>query len=92
MGGIISRLMITDSGGDKLWRYFFGKAPTQTRLSPQTKALVQRGLIFKPRRGVARVIFISTPHRGSVIAQNAIGRIASSLIRKSARVMPNEIA
>jgi len=40
-------------------------------------------LIFRPRHDVARVIFISTPHRGSVIAQNPIGRIGSSLIRKS---------
>jgi len=87
MGGIISRLMITDSGGDKLWRYFFGKAPTQTRLSPQIKALLKEAFIFKPRLNVARLIFISTPHRGSVIAENSIGRIASSLIRKSARVM-----
>jgi pimeloyl-ACP methyl ester carboxylesterase len=87
MGGIISRLMITDSGGDKLWRYFFGKPPTQTKLSPQTKALLEGAFVFKPLRDVARLIFISTPHRGSVIAENSIGRIASSLIRKSARVM-----
>jgi pimeloyl-ACP methyl ester carboxylesterase len=87
MGGIISRLMITDSGGDKLWRYFFGKPPAETKLSTESKALVEEGLIFKPRRDVARVIFISTPHRGSVIAQNSIGRIGSSLIRKSVRYM-----
>ena len=87
MGGIISRLMITDSGGDKLWRYFFGKPPAQTTLSPETKALLREALIFKPRRDVARVIFISTPHRGSFIAQNPIGRFGSSLIRKSEQYM-----
>jgi pimeloyl-ACP methyl ester carboxylesterase len=82
MGGILSRLMITDSRGDKIWRYFFGKSPAQTNLSPESKALIREALIFKPRRDVARVIFISTPHRGSVIAQGPIGRIASSLIHK----------
>src|SRR5512132_1099952 len=87
MGGIISRLMVTDSGDDKLWRYFFGKPPAQTKLSPDTKALLEKALIFKPRRDVARLIFISTPHRGSVIAENPIGRIGSSLIRKSAQYM-----
>jgi pimeloyl-ACP methyl ester carboxylesterase len=87
MGGIISRLMIADSGGDKVWRYFFGKPPAETKLSPETKALVEAGLIFRPRHGVAQVIFISTPHRGSVIAQNPIGRIGSSLIRKSEQYM-----
>jgi len=82
MGGILCRLMITDSDGDRLWRYFFGKTPAQTRLSPESKALVKEALIFKPRREVARVIFIATPHRGSEIAQGPIGRFASSLIHK----------
>ena len=82
MGGILSRLMITDSRGDKLWRYFFGKSPAQTNLSPESKALIREAFIFKPQRDVARVIFISTPHRDSVIAQGPIGRIASSLIHR----------
>ena len=82
MGGILSRLMITDSRGDKVWRYFFARSPAQTNLSPESKALVKEALIFKPQRDVGRVIFISTPHRGSVIAQGPIGRIASSLIHK----------
>ena len=82
MGGMLSRLMITDSRGDKIWRYFFGKSPAQTNLSPESKALIREALIFKPQRDVARIIFISTPHRGSVIAQGPIGRIASSLIHR----------
>ncbi len=82
MGGMLSRLMITDSRGDKIWRYFFGKSPAQTNLSPESKALIKEALIFKPQRDVARIIFISTPHRGSVIAQGPIGRIASSLIHR----------
>ncbi len=82
MGGILSRLMISDSHGDKFWRDFFGKPPAETKVSPESMALLKEALIFKPRRDVARVIFISTPHRGSVIAQGPIGRIASSLIHK----------
>lgn len=82
MGGILSRLMIADSRSDKAWRYFFGTSPAQTALSPQSKALLKEALIFKPQRNVARVIFVSTPHRGSMVAQSSVGRIASSLIRK----------
>lgn len=82
MGGILSRLMISDSGGDKLWRYFFAKSPAETNLSPASKAWLKEALIFKPRRDVARVVFIATPHRGSMIAQSPIGRLASSLIHK----------
>ena len=82
MGGILSRLMISDSHGDKFWRDFFGRPPAETKISPESMALLKEALIFKPRRDVARVIFISTPHRGSVIAQGPIGRFASSLIRR----------
>ena len=85
MGGLLSRLMITDSGGDKIWRYYFGKAPAQTDLSITTRALLREALIFKPRSNVGRAIFISTPHRGSVIAQGPIGRLASSLVHRSPR-------
>lgn len=91
MGGLLSRLMISDSGGDKLWRYFFGKSPAETNFSPAGNALVKEALIFKARRDIARVIFIATPHRGSMIAQGPIGRLASSLIHKPirfARVSP----
>jgi pimeloyl-ACP methyl ester carboxylesterase len=84
MGGIISRLMITDTYGDKVWRNYFGKSPEQTNLSPQTRALLTEALIFKRRPDVACVIFISTPHRGSIIAKNSIGRIASSIVRMPA--------
>ena len=85
MGGIISRLMITDTNGDKLWRSYFGKSPEQTNLSQKTRGLLTEALIFKPRPDVARVIFISTPHRGSMIAKNPIGRIAATIIRAPAR-------
>jgi hypothetical protein len=37
----------------RLWRYFFGKPPRETKLSPETKALLEEALIFTPRRDVA---------------------------------------
>ena len=85
MGGIIGRLMITDTNGDKVWRNYFGKSPEQTNLSPKTKVLLTEALIFKPRPDIARVIFIATPHRGSMIAKNPIGRIAATIVRVPAR-------
>ncbi|MGE5215953.1 MAG: esterase/lipase family protein [Chloroflexota bacterium] len=87
MGGILSRLMISDSNGDKVWRYFFGKSPGQTALSSEAKTLVREALIFKPEPSIGRVVFISTPHRGSVIAQGPIGRFASSIIHRSVQLV-----
>jgi hypothetical protein len=75
--------MITDSG-DKLWLNAFGKPPEQVQLSPKSRELVTKSLIFRHRPEVGRVIFISAPHRGSDLASNWLGRIGSSLVRAPA--------
>lgn len=80
MGGLISRLMVTDSG-DKIWLSLFGKAPGQTKLSPKARQMLTDSLIFQHRREVGRVIFIAAPHQGSELASNILGRIASKLVR-----------
>jgi pimeloyl-ACP methyl ester carboxylesterase len=80
MGGMICRLMVTDAG-DKIWRDLFGTPPQETPLSAEGRKLLEASLIFNHRPEVKRVIFISTPHRGSAIASGWIGRIGSSLVR-----------
>ena len=80
MGGMICRLMITDAG-DKIWRDFFATSPAKTPLSSDTRKLLEESLVFNHRPDVQRVIFISTPHRGSKLASGWIGRIGSSLVR-----------
>ena len=80
MGGMISRLMVTDAG-EKIWRDYFGKAPAQTNIPKESKKLLEKALIFNHRPDVRRVIFISTPHRGSLMASNWIGRIGTKLVK-----------
>jgi pimeloyl-ACP methyl ester carboxylesterase len=80
MGGLLSRLMVTDAG-QKIWMDYFDKPPSQVSLPVESKQLLEDALIFNHRPEVRRVIFISTPHRGSEMAGNWIGRIGTSLIR-----------
>src|SRR5438552_4711085 len=80
MGGLICRLMITDAG-DKIWRNFFATPPAKTPLASDTRKLLEAALVFSHRPDVQRVIFISTPHRGSELASNWIGRIGAALVR-----------
>jgi pimeloyl-ACP methyl ester carboxylesterase len=80
MGGIISRLMITDVG-DKVWYDFFGKPPAETDIPGPTRKLLEESLIFHHRPEISRVVFICAPHRGSQFASNWIGRIGSSLVK-----------
>jgi hypothetical protein len=68
MGGLLSRLIVTDSHL-RFWDAFFGKPLGQVPIDPADKQLLERVLIFKHRQEVNRVIFISTPHPGSAIAR-----------------------
>ncbi|MFM7179924.1 MAG: esterase/lipase family protein [Verrucomicrobiales bacterium] len=81
MGGCISRLLITDSGGEKLWREILGKAPADMKMSDDSRKLFSNALIFEPRDEVGRVIFISAPLKGSMLATGWIGRIGTSLVK-----------
>ena len=84
MGGLICRLTITDAG-DKIWRAFFGTPPQKTPLASETRKLLEETLVFNHRPDVQRVIFISTPHRGSKLAMGWIGRIGAALVRTPRR-------
>jgi pimeloyl-ACP methyl ester carboxylesterase len=80
MGGMICRLMVTDTA-DKIWRDFFATSPANTPLANDTRTLLEKAFVFKHRPEVQRVVFISTPHRGSKFASGWIGRIGASLVR-----------
>jgi pimeloyl-ACP methyl ester carboxylesterase len=80
MGGLVARLMVTDSG-DRLWRAAFGASPETTRAAGRSRQLAEDSLIFHHRPEVQRVIFISTPHRGSEIASSWIGRLAAKFVQ-----------
>jgi len=80
MGGIISRLMVTDAG-DRIWTGMFGKGPDELAIPGLSRQLLLDSLVFDKRDEVDRAVFIATPHRGSMLAANWIGRTASRLVR-----------
>lgn len=41
---------------------------------------LQTNFIFSPARGVTRIVYMATPHRGSTFADNWIGRLGQRLI------------
>jgi pimeloyl-ACP methyl ester carboxylesterase len=86
MGGCISRTLITDAG-TKLWIEAFGKPPEKTEMPVESKRLLEEALIFKHRPEIGRVIFMSTPHRGSDLASNWLGRIGSMLVRTPSKLL-----
>jgi pimeloyl-ACP methyl ester carboxylesterase len=86
MGGCISRTLITDTG-NKLWIEAFGKPPEETDMPAESKHLLAGAIILKHRPEIGRVIFMSTPHRGSDLASNWIGRIGSMLVKTPSKLI-----
>lgn len=80
MGGLITRTLTQDSG-DRMWNYVFTKPFEQVQMSPQARQILSSGLFYQPEPYIQRVVFVAAPHRGSKIANDLPGRLASSLIR-----------
>jgi pimeloyl-ACP methyl ester carboxylesterase len=78
-GGLLTKLTAIDSG-TRFWDNVSKTPLDQLTLEPETKELLQRSLFFTPLPFVKRVIFISTPHRGSYQAALRLGRLSSWLV------------
>jgi len=79
MGGMISRLLITDSKMD-LWDLYFDKPPDKLSFSEKTRRMLAGMLLFKPVQHISRVIFVSASHRGSNDAVGFWGRLGASVV------------
>jgi pimeloyl-ACP methyl ester carboxylesterase len=79
MGGLVSRLMTTDSGDD-----FWGQVSSQPfatlKAAPETRDELQRVFFFQRVPSVARVIFLATPHHGSSLSPSPPGRLLAKFI------------
>ncbi len=79
MGGLLSHMTAVQSD-DKLWRL-----NSVTRFSdiigPKDVLDQLHGyFFFEPLPFVSRVVFLATPHRGSDLSRNVIGRLSNGLI------------
>ncbi len=86
MGGCISHLLITDSKR-KIWDQMFTVPPEKMEVSPDHKHILVESTIFSHRPEIGRVIFISTPHRGSELADDWIGGLAKRLVKLPATLV-----
>jgi pimeloyl-ACP methyl ester carboxylesterase len=79
MGGLSAHTLVSSSG-EKLWNSLFVIPPQELRGDRQVIGRFAEGLHFRRNPRVVRAIFVSTPHRGSNLAESWIGHLAASLI------------
>lgn len=81
LGGLVSKLQVTYSG-DQLWQSA-AKQPLDTILTdPDTRARLGNSFFFTPSPDIDCVIYIATPHRGSVYARRCVGIVSSALVEE----------
>ena len=80
MGGLLSRMQVTNSGRT-IWNEVFASRAQELYSQIPNDSRAKRALIFQTDPAVSRVIFVATPHRGSSLAAGGIGAIAIWLIR-----------
>jgi len=85
MGGLHAKMMVVDSG-TAIWDVIATVPFDAMRLEPRARATVRRLAFFKPLPFVKRVIYVATPHRGSIVASMGIGRLASLAVREPAEI------
>lgn len=78
-GGLLTKLTATRTG-EALVRATTGKTLAELKLSPDDEALVRRLAIFEPLPEVTRVVFVSTPHRGSYLAGGLVRKLTRRFI------------
>lgn len=82
MGGLMSHTLVSSSG-NHLWDSLFTVSPERLQGNVEAVNLLRRVMFFERNRRVVRIIFMSTPHRGSAMSDSLIGSIAKSLTRLS---------
>lgn len=79
MGGLMVSAQVRDFRGS--WEQLFKRPLKKTPLSPVAREAVEALFETAPPRFVTRAVFVATPHRGSTLANNWVGRLGSALSR-----------
>jgi pimeloyl-ACP methyl ester carboxylesterase len=79
-GGLLAKMTVIHTGS-RLYDHLASKPLEDLRVDRETRALVRNALFVEPAPYVRRVVFLSTPHRGSYLAERSISRLIGRLVR-----------
>jgi triacylglycerol esterase/lipase EstA (alpha/beta hydrolase family) len=85
MGGMLTHDQLV-TVNKAMWEKALGQVADNIFKDNSSDSLIVHSTIFHANPRIARVVFICTPHRGSDLASNGIGKIGISLITLPARL------
>lgn len=80
MGGILTRSLVTDVG-ENLWKQFNETPLDQLDITPERRERIRRMVYFSPDPAINRVVYFSTPHRGSKLAEKSLAGALSKIAK-----------
>jgi pimeloyl-ACP methyl ester carboxylesterase len=78
-GGLLTKLTAVDSG-DRFWSPLSNAPLDELELSDGVRETLRMSTFFEPEPFVRRVVFVSTPHRGSYLASFSLARLVSDFV------------
>ncbi len=78
-GGLLTKMTAVETG-DAIIRAATQKGLGELDMDEADRAMVERYLVYSPLPFVSRVVFISTPHRGSYLAGGWIRRMVQKIV------------
>jgi triacylglycerol esterase/lipase EstA (alpha/beta hydrolase family) len=85
MGGMLTHDQVV-TVTEAMWDKSLGESAKSVFKENSRDSLIVRATTFRANPRIKRVVFICTPHRGSDLASNGIGKIGISLITLPARL------
>jgi pimeloyl-ACP methyl ester carboxylesterase len=80
MGGVLARLLISDSG-DHFWQPIVKMYGLEGERKEEAQKKLRNYVWFKPMPEVSRAIFIAAPHRGTPFAENFFSRWVAGIVK-----------
>lgn len=90
-GGILTKLTAVDTG-DSLVQALTGKDLKSLDLPREKKAEAHRLLAVEPVPEVSRVVFISTPHRGSILSKGWVRTLIRKIVTLPTRIFDTNLS
>ena len=84
-GGLLTKIMVINSG-TRFWENISDEPFEDMEMKRETRDLLREGMFFEAEPNIERVIFISTPHRGSYRATGWVLKLVDMLVKSPGRV------